>query len=61
MTKFQEARIKYMIKQAELGTYVSMGKGDAVILQMLLDKYTSPTPVTLEEFLQSINSVDKTT
>lgn len=37
MTKFEESRLKFFIKQANAGTFVSLGQGDAVLFQKLLE------------------------
>lgn len=39
MREFEYKRIAYMISQAKKGTYVSMGAGDAIILEKLVKEY----------------------
>lgn len=39
MTDFEYKRIAFLINQAEKGTYVSVGKGDASILSKLVEEY----------------------
>lgn len=35
MTEFQLKRLEYLIKQAEAGSFVQLGKGDAELLEEL--------------------------
>lgn len=39
LTDFEYKRIAFIIKQAEKGTYISVGKGDASILSKLVKEY----------------------
>lgn len=39
MREFEYKRLAYIISQAKKGTYVSMGPGDAIILETLTKEY----------------------
>jgi len=57
VTEFEYKRIAFLIKQAEKGTYVSVGKGDASILSKLVEEYKNKLEwqKTLEKVSEELN------
>lgn len=52
MTEFDFKRLQFLISQAEKQTYVSLGKGDAVLLAKLIGRYKEE-----QEWQDTLNKV----